>query len=76
MEEFTEKQRKALEAVLRAVSKGAKSKRILVSQIRSSGAYDRKHDSVKTLKMFLKNSDVPLEKEGEKVVRTDLGDYS
>lgn len=72
--EFTEKQRQSLRAVLKATFGSTKSKSYLVAAIRSSNAYDRQHDATKTLKMFLKNPDVPLEKEGERVVRTDLGE--
>lgn len=68
---FTDKQSSALRSALKATSGSRKSKSYLLDTIRSSDSYDRQHDATKTLKMFLKNSDVPLKIEGEYVVRTD-----
>lgn len=73
--QFTEKQREALKACLRAVSENQNfrsSKGNLVAAIRLSGAYTRKHDAIKTLKMFLKNPNVPLQLQEDFVIRTDM----
>lgn len=76
LKEFTDKQRKSLKAVMKKISEGKNykcSKRKLIWAIRESGAYNRKHDATKTLKMFLKNPNTPLELEkGGTVVRTDM----
>ena len=76
LSEFTDKQRNSLRAVMKKISEGEtykSSKQNLVGAIRQSGAYTRKHDATKTLKMLLKNPSVPLELEkGGTVVRTDM----
>jgi N-acetyl-anhydromuramyl-L-alanine amidase AmpD len=76
--EFTEKQSQALRSCLKEISEGQDykaAKSALVGAIRSEDAYTRKHDATKTLKMFLKNQKVPLERtENDRVRRTDVSE--
>lgn len=73
--EFTDKQRKAFRAVMRKISQSSdyrRSKIVLVSAIRESGAYSRKHDAIKALKMLIMNSNTPLSLKNGDVTRNDI----
>lgn len=66
--DLTEKQKQAFKLCMKATSEENKTKRQLTEEIIEQGIYSRRYLAKKTLKFLLRNQNIPLEGQGEKVV--------